>query len=494
MANTPNMDLNLPVVSLTLGPQWASELNAALELVDSHDHTTNNGVRIPTAGIQLNADLTFNSFAATELDRTSYTDQIAALTDLRSIYTVNGDLYYTNTAGDQVKITAGNALNSTPGAISGLGDGGSSGVYYNDTDTLSFYYESTAQAKLDISTVQIHPYEVGPGPSFTPVAHPEYIALTAPTSLAASYDLTLPAATPSRTLPLTVDVTGQMIYGFAAGTAADPSLAFTGDLNTGIYNSAADNLAITTGGTARFTVGTSGITNTLPLYSPIGSAGTPTYSFAGDLNTGIYASNADEMSFSTGGTSRLTVNTSTFTVGLPMVGQSTITAQGVIQAPNGSGSAPSYTFTSDPDTGLYRQGLNSFGLTAGGTVQLTAVPGGMTAFTPFVVNSSITASSTIQASGGMRSGTSGDTVKWEVFTGSVGGLVGTTLTVSGTVTGAIGMSSSAGSGSNFMVMGYGTGPISSTINFSALSTASNEVRIVNSSGSTNTYKVTVFYI
>ena len=44
----------------------------------------------------------------------------------------------------------------------------------------------------------------------------------------------------------------------ATGAAATPSLAFTGDLNTGIYSPGADQLAISTGGTGRLFVDASG--------------------------------------------------------------------------------------------------------------------------------------------------------------------------------------------------------------------------------------------
>jgi hypothetical protein len=45
---------------------------------------------------------------------------------------------------------------------------------------------------------------------------------------------------------------------FAAGSAASPSIAFTGDLNTGIYSPGADQVAISTGGSGRLFVDASG--------------------------------------------------------------------------------------------------------------------------------------------------------------------------------------------------------------------------------------------
>jgi hypothetical protein len=44
----------------------------------------------------------------------------------------------------------------------------------------------------------------------------------------------------------------------AAGSASTPSLAFTGDLNTGIYSPGADQVAVSTGGTGRLFVDASG--------------------------------------------------------------------------------------------------------------------------------------------------------------------------------------------------------------------------------------------
>ena len=54
----------------------------------------------------------------------------------------------------------------------------------------------------------------------------------------------------------TIVTTG--VHSAAAGSAAAPSMTFTGDLNTGIYSPGADQLAISTGGTVKATVDSSG--------------------------------------------------------------------------------------------------------------------------------------------------------------------------------------------------------------------------------------------
>lgn len=57
----------------------------------------------------------------------------------------------------------------------------------------------------------------------------------------------------------TIVTTG--VHSAAAGSAAAPSITFTGDLNTGIYSPGADQVAISTNGTGRITVDGSGNVN-----------------------------------------------------------------------------------------------------------------------------------------------------------------------------------------------------------------------------------------
>ena len=69
MANThttPNMNLVLPDVGVEVGPLWATEQDNAFAAVDAHDHTSTKGKKVPTAGLNINDDLTFNSNDATQ--------------------------------------------------------------------------------------------------------------------------------------------------------------------------------------------------------------------------------------------------------------------------------------------------------------------------------------------------------------------------------------------------------------------------------------------
>ena len=134
LALTPNLGLQKPTPGPggTTGPEWAQELNTALDLIDAHDHSSGKGAPITTGGININADLEFNGFRAIELKGAILEDQGAALTDpvdKAEIYNVNGDLYWNNGSGAAVQITSGSGLASS---ISGAFNAAAPGAYPYD--------------------------------------------------------------------------------------------------------------------------------------------------------------------------------------------------------------------------------------------------------------------------------------------------------------------------------------------------------------------------
>ena len=100
--------------------------------------------------------------------------------------------------------------------------------------------------------------------------------------------------TGAATVGTTLGVTG--VSSFAAGTAALPALTRTGDTNTGIYYPAADTVAVTTGGTERLRVdstGKVGINNSSPQ-------GTLTINNANDDAFVLFGNNASALTGSYG--------------------------------------------------------------------------------------------------------------------------------------------------------------------------------------------------
>lgn len=120
MTTTTNMNLELPTVSTTLGPEWASMLNTLLQLIDSHDHSTDKGAKVTPAGILINAALDMltyqiNNAGSLGLDNKSTTDT----TDTGSLQLVGGNLWWVTTTGTGVQLTSGTSVvSSGSGALS----------------------------------------------------------------------------------------------------------------------------------------------------------------------------------------------------------------------------------------------------------------------------------------------------------------------------------------------------------------------------------------
>lgn len=115
--STANMFLVLPTVSVTLGPEWANEVNAAFETVDAHDHSSGKGVSIKPSGLDISSDLDFQSNRAFNLKSSKYTDQVATLIgalNASSVYSKDGNLYYTNGSGVAIQITDGSSIITAP--------------------------------------------------------------------------------------------------------------------------------------------------------------------------------------------------------------------------------------------------------------------------------------------------------------------------------------------------------------------------------------------
>lgn len=118
MATTPNMNLDLPAVSSTLGPEWASLLNAALELVDSHDHSSGKGTLVTPAGMRINALFNMGSQNLTTANSYGLQNRTSAdNTNNGSIQRINADLYWITPAGASVRITNGSSLVNNGGLL-----------------------------------------------------------------------------------------------------------------------------------------------------------------------------------------------------------------------------------------------------------------------------------------------------------------------------------------------------------------------------------------
>ena len=101
----------------------------------------------------------------------------------------------------------------------------------------------------------------------------------------------------------------------AWGTASNPAISFNGDVNTGIYSPNADEIGFTTNGQARFIIDANGQLEA----SSAGSASSPTYTFANDVDTGLYSPGTNQLALSAGGVERARIDSS----GRLLIGTST---------------------------------------------------------------------------------------------------------------------------------------------------------------------------
>ncbi len=148
------------------------------------------------------------------------------------------------------------------------------------------------------------------------------------------------------------------------GTILNPSLSWNSDSDTGIYSPGANQMGFVNGNAVTLTMDTAKIVKNLQMQAELGSAGTPSYSFNGDSNTGVFSSTADTLDFSTGGTSRLTLSTTKVIKTVQMSGEV------------GTVSLPTYSFTGDLDSGFFDTNADNPGICAGGVIKLVCGPSG----------------------------------------------------------------------------------------------------------------------
>ena len=134
-----------PGVGTTAGPQWATDLNTSIDAVDGHDHSTNKGIRITPAAINVNATLEFNQNSASELKNVIFDSSVTASTTNYSVYQASGNLYWRNGSGTAVQITVGGTVNVASGGISGMTGNDAAVSYADGSKSFNFFTDSANQ-------------------------------------------------------------------------------------------------------------------------------------------------------------------------------------------------------------------------------------------------------------------------------------------------------------------------------------------------------------
>jgi hypothetical protein len=190
--------------------------------------------------------------------------------------------------------------------------------------------------------------------------------------------------------------------GIDADTALLPSFTWTSDQNTGIWHSAADSIGFTTAGVNRLTLSTTALTSTLNIAAPTfsGSGASLTALNGSNISTGtVAAARVATLNQNTTG-SAATLTTARTINGVSFNGSANITVADSTKAPTASPTftgtvssptfnatsvtsggfqgidadtiaAPSFTWTSDLDTGMWHSAANQIGFTTGGVNRFT---------------------------------------------------------------------------------------------------------------------------
>jgi hypothetical protein len=142
---------------------------------------------------------------------------------------------------------------------------------------------------------------------------------------------------------------------FAAGATGAATFAGNIYVGTNGIGRSASVLTFGAGGTGVATFG--GV-----IRGPGGAIGAPTYSFTGDTDTGMWQNSVGEINFSVAGAQAFKSTASVFSV-LGVGGMLTTK----IQNAAGTAGAPTYTFSGDSTTGMFRVGAGAVGIATGGT-------------------------------------------------------------------------------------------------------------------------------
>jgi hypothetical protein len=205
MANfttSPNMQLQIPTVGLEAGPQYATDVNNSLTIIDGHNHSAGSGVLINPSGININSDLPINGNSLTLIFTARFQSQTLPIPNtapnIGCIYVAGNELYYNDfSGGHSVQITNNGSVNAGAGSITGL-PSGTAGVTFAGS-TYVFQSATNTAATIDVASVILR--------NTTPSSFG--LTLSPPNALGSNYTVTLPGL-PGVTSVMTLDASGNM--------------------------------------------------------------------------------------------------------------------------------------------------------------------------------------------------------------------------------------------------------------------------------------------
>ena len=235
MSNTtisPSMNLPIPVVGVDAGPDWATNINSCLTIIDQHNHTPGQGDPVTPSGLDINADLPFGGNNITNPRSVRFIAQgspLSAGADLGCIYVSGVDLYYNDGSGNHVRITQSGSVTGASGTITGLPSGTASVAYAGGT----FTFQSATSTP---GAMAVGPLTIG-----QTVSGSKTVTLTPSASQAVNYALTLPIGAPTGNQVIATDASGNLSWSW--GQMPIGSVIATFPSLTGAYSTAATTVS-----------------------------------------------------------------------------------------------------------------------------------------------------------------------------------------------------------------------------------------------------------
>ena len=198
---TANMGLSLSSPGVTNDLTAAQNIETNWPILDVHDHSSGKGSQVVSAGININANLSFAGYKPYNLlcaQFNSQTSSLSTATNKPCVYVLNGELRFIDSSSNDVQITNSGNVAGTSGSIGGLSSPASAQF---STNTFLWKSAATTYAKMASGDLQI--YEAS-------AAISNFITLKSPAALAASYTITLPTAVPGSTQYVAMSSSGAL--------------------------------------------------------------------------------------------------------------------------------------------------------------------------------------------------------------------------------------------------------------------------------------------
>lgn len=274
-----------PTVSVTAGPAYAQQINtllaSLLAVVES---------KVTPGGFAMSSDLTFRSadgsawYGPTNQKYSRFADQSALLpaaTYPGALYTYLGELYYNDSAGNQVKVTNGGLVSAAAGNITGAGYG-AGGKEVNWDDANLTYRMRSGTATDSFADVSLDDLLLNDGSG-------NFVRVTAQ-AMGADYTLTLPAAVPASNNTMVQMSTGGTLS--ASATPTIDGLTSVGLITAQVGVTASANQDMTVSGTGRYNHGDIDFNySPLPAIGISGAAPLAVFNYPGGIYLQLPAAN-----------------------------------------------------------------------------------------------------------------------------------------------------------------------------------------------------------